>query len=275
MNQCRPWPQAFMEALRVRPTSIGLLPKTTIGSSIPSESLKNRLTCMPRIPSSIIVPPPSPKPKPARSFSTIITTATATEPASGNSTAATPVLLLPHIFTIQKLHVSPSMPMDEKIQAVWTRQIRSRLSAVLLHSIPTGTCVQEFMMAGKRPGILKPTLVVTCGDAATKKRVEKAFKCQGWLQGLLKANHIMFVALVAKTPLSAGPVSNDGSTVKLGGSYAVQLLPSGVTTSCGLGLLISGADSRLRQYCTLGGLLVVNDEILGLTAGHPFPKNRA
>lgn len=164
--------------------------------------------------------------------------------------------------------------MDGETQAVWTRQIKSRLSAVLLYSIPTGTCVQEFMMVGKRPDTLKPTLVITCGDAVTKRRVEKTFKSQGWLQELLKVNHIMFVTLVAKTPLSAGPASNDGSTVRLSESYAVQILPPGITTSCGLGLLISGADSRLRQRCTLGGIIVVNGELLGLTAGHPFPKIR-
>ena len=261
-----------MEALQVCPSSGELLPKTTIRSSITYERLKDRLTRIPRIPSSILVPSPSPKPEPAKSFSTITSATTATEPASETSTAATSVLSLPRVFTVQKFHISPSMPIDEKIQAVWARQIRSRLSAVLFYNIPIGTCVQEFMMVGKRPDTLKPTLVITCGDVATKKRVEKTFKSQGWLQELLKANHIMFIALAAKTPLSAGPTSNDGNTVDLSQSYTVQLLPSGVTTSCGQGLLISGADIRLRQHCTLGGLLVVNGEILGLTAGHPFAK---
>lgn len=164
--------------------------------------------------------------------------------------------------------------MDGETQAVWTQQIKSRLSAVLLYSIPTGTCVQEFMMVGKRADTLKPTLVITCGDAVTKRRVEKTFKSQSWLQELLKANDIMFVALVAKTTLSAGPASDDGGTVRLSESYAVQILPPGVTTSCGLGLLISGAGSRLRQRCTLGGIIVVNGQLLGLTAGHPFQEIR-
>ena len=77
------------------------------------------------------------------------------------------------------------------------------------------------MMVRKRPDNLKPKLVITCGDAATKKRVEKTFKRQGWLQKMLKVNHIMFIALVAKTPLSAGLASTDGNTVKLSESYAV------------------------------------------------------
>ncbi|KAL8715346.1 MAG: hypothetical protein Q9225_006385 [Loekoesia sp. 1 TL-2023] len=127
-------------------------------------------------------------------------------------------------------------------------------------------------MAGRRPDALKPTLIITCGDAATKKRVEKTFKSQGWLQEVLKANSIMFVALVAKTPLSAGPASDNCSTVKLDESYAIQITRSGATTSCGLGLVVSDADSRLTQYCTLGGLLLVKGALLGLTAGHLFSK---
>lgn len=264
-----------MEALQLsRPNSSELSPKPTIRSSVSYERVKNRLKKISRTPSSIIVPSPSPKPEPAESFSTVTSATTATEPASEISTAATSVLSLPPIFRVQKLYVSPSTPMDEKIKDVWTRQIKSRLSAALLYSIPTGTCVQEVMMVGKRPDALKPTLVITCGDAVTKKRVEKTFKSQGWLQELLEAKNIMFVTLVAKTLLSAGPASNDGSTERLSESYAIQCLPPGVSTSCGLGLLINSVDSRLPQHCTLGGLLVVNGEILGMTAGHPFLKIR-
>ncbi|KAI4116589.1 MAG: hypothetical protein LQ338_007683 [Usnochroma carphineum] len=166
------------------------------------------------------------------------------------------------------------MPMDEKIQTLWTGQIKSRLRAVLLRSIPRGTCVQEFMMVGKRPESLRPTLVITCGDTATKKLVEKTFRSQNWLQELLKANHIMFVAMVAEVCLSAGPDADNASTVKLSGSYAVQVPPSGVMTACGLDLLIHGADDCTPRHCTLGGLIVVNGETLGLTAGHPFSKIR-
>ena len=160
--------------------------------------------------------------------------------------------------------------MDEKIQGVWTQQIRSRLSKELRLSIPTGTCLQEFWMAGKRRDKLRPTLFITCGDATTKKEVEKAFKGQAWLQKLLKVNDISFIALVVKTPLSAGPMLDNDATMELSEAYAVQLLPPEVTTSCGLNLLISGADGRSQKQCTLGGLLLVDGQIVGLTAGHPF-----
>lgn len=162
--------------------------------------------------------------------------------------------------------------MDESIQDIWTGQIKSRLSAILWRKIPSGTCVQEFVMMGKRSNALKPTVVITCGDLVTKKRVEKIFKDLGWLQELLKVNHMVFVALVAKTPLSAGPVLDNGRIEILQGSYAVQLPRAEVRTSCGLELLINGANSHLRQRCTLGGLLVVKGRVMGLTAGHPFSR---
>ncbi|KAL8626214.1 hypothetical protein Q9189_008101, partial [Teloschistes chrysophthalmus] len=163
------------------------------------------------------------------------------------------------------------MAIDEKIQAVWTLLIKSRLSAVLLHEIPRGTCVQELMMAGKRQANLRPTIVVSCSDAATKENVEKTFKGQCWLQDLLKTHHVMFVALVAKTFFSAGPVSSGGSLLRLGESYQVAKMPSWSTTSCGLSLITS-CDGHSLQRSTLGGLLTVNGTILGLTAGHPFDR---
>ncbi|KAI4122715.1 MAG: hypothetical protein LQ338_005664, partial [Usnochroma carphineum] len=80
----------------------------------------------------------------------------------------------------------------------------------------------------------------------------------------------MFLAMVAETYLAAGPDLDNASTVKLSRSYAVQVPPSDVATACGLDLLIHTGDYRSLRHCTLGGLIVVNDQILGLTAGHPF-----
>ncbi|EXJ60139.1 hypothetical protein A1O7_04291 [Cladophialophora yegresii CBS 114405] len=162
------------------------------------------------------------------------------------------------------------MPIADELLAVWTRQIKPRLSAVLQRSIPSGTCVQEFMMAGRRPDALKPMLVITCGNIKIKKLVEKSFKSQGWLQQLLKTHHIVFIALVAEASESSGPASNEVDTVRCEDAYTVQSLPFGIATSCGLELLIAGDHSQPRQRCTLGGLLVVNGKLWGLTARHPF-----
>jgi hypothetical protein len=233
------------------------------------ERVKHLLANIPSTPSIVKGPVLDDEEKTAESSSTIASTRTATEPPSETSIAATSVESLPLVFVVQRFHVSPSMPIDDKIKTIWTQQIKSRLTAVLLHSIPIGTCVQEFMMVGKKPNALKPTLVITCGDAETKKRVEKSFKSQAWLQDLLKANDIRFIALVAKTTLSAGPALDPPDTTRLSECCAV-LLGDSRGTSCGHLLLVNGSNTQPQRHCTLGGLLVVKGKIHGLTAGHAF-----
>ena len=164
------------------------------------------------------------------------------------------------------------MPIDENIRAIWAEQIKSRLTGVLRHHITKGICLQEFMMAGKRPSALKPTLVVNCGDAETRRIVEKTFNNQHWLKELLKDNGIMFVALVAKVSLSSFLASGRISIPPLSDIYAIPDEWPDLKTSCGLPLLATGAGTNLQQECTLGGLLMVNGQIVGLTAGHPFRK---
>lgn len=255
-----------MEALKLRTSPADLLQKIFT----PDECVKTRFKEIPRPPLPIIVSSPSPQLESVDRLSTDTNPTPATEPSPATVTGAGSISQSPEVFVVQKFYFSPDMTIDEKILEVWTRQIKSRLSGVLRRNIPSGTCVQEFMMVGKRPNALKPTVVITCGDPMTKKRVEKIFKSQVWLQELMKANQMVFIALVAKTSLSAGPVSDNDCIETLRGSYAVQLPQPGVPTSCGLELSANGMD--IRQRCTLGGLLVVNGRVLGLTAGHPFSQ---
>lgn len=261
-----------MEAVQICSGSIEEPPQVINSNLTPHEHIEHRLKEIPELPLAILPEQPSLKAEPLTPSSGS-TSKTGSEPRSATSTAHTSVLGPSQVFTIQKFHVSPSMPVDEKVLALWTDGIKSRLSAVLLRSIPTGTCVQELMMAGKRQVNLKPTIVISCSDAATKRRVEKTFQSQRWLQDLLKTHHIMFVALVAETFLSAGPVLGGVNPVTLHSSYAVEQLQSWHTTSCGLSLLTSGDESgHFQRRSTLGGLLSVNGTIVGLTAGHPFDR---
>ncbi|KAL8823054.1 MAG: hypothetical protein Q9191_006224 [Dirinaria sp. TL-2023a] len=262
-----------METLRHPPKTSELLPKTITPSSASFENVKQRLKCLASPPTSIATLPSSPKSKHAHSSKTVAVPTAAIEPALNVSTAAASALPLSKIFIVQKFHVSPSMPIDEKTQAVWNQQISGRLSGVIQQGIPKGVCLQEFMMAGERPDALRPTVIVSCGDAKIRKEVKKTFKRQKWLHDLLKANRIMLVLLVAKTHLSAGPALDVQSMLALSESCAVPVEQSELTTSCGMKLLIRGADQHVQQHCTLGGLLIVDGKILGLTAGHPFQKN--
>lgn len=175
-------------------------------------------------------------------------------------------------FTVQKFHVSPGMRVDSNQQAVWDELIKPRLRAILLHNISSGSWVLEFMIAGKQRNDLKPTVIITCGNAATKRNVRKTFQKQGWLQQHLKDNDLAFIVVVADPPpqLSAKSASNEHHDVAMDGTYSIHLLQSGLTTSCGLKIRLYDRSHRPWRYCTLGGLLLVNGQFMGLTAGHPF-----
>ena len=261
-----------MEALQLHSGSIESSQHLTSKKSTPLHTVKNLFKRVSSTPLSIVASPASSL-EPTVSNSAISSGGTASEPITEANTAATSLEFLPTTFVFQGYHVSPSMAVNENIQALWSEKIKSRLSGVLRYNVPKGICVQEVMMAGKRPEALKPTLIVSCGDTATKRCVGKTFKTQGWLQALLKANHITFIALVADTRLSTGPVGDVTDTTRLTDCCAVQVPPSVVTTSCGLAVRTNvDADANIQQSCVLGGLLLVNGEIMGLTAGHSFTK---
>ncbi|KAL8857407.1 MAG: hypothetical protein Q9178_006034 [Gyalolechia marmorata] len=235
------------------------------------ERIKKRLVGIATSLSSIIELLPSLQPPEEEANSTTTTTTTAiSEVLTGRSTAATSVLSSPKVFPVQKFYVSPSTPMDQELQDVWTNQIFDRLNQTLKVTVPTGICLQEFMHLGRRPSALKPTLVINCGNVHIKRQVQKTFKKQIWLQDLLKSRGIMFVALVGKISLSAGPVPGHATTNDLIEAYAIHGETSNSVTSCGLSLVINVKNGLPSRRCTLGGMIVVDGTVVGLTAGHPF-----
>ncbi|KAL8928296.1 MAG: hypothetical protein Q9172_000980 [Xanthocarpia lactea] len=240
-----------------------------------AERIKKRLACIATPPSSIIeLPAPlQPPEEEANSPTTTTTTTTTTatsEALTGRSTAATSVPSSPKVFLVQKFYVSPSTPMDQELQDVWTEQIFDRLNQTLKVTIPTGICLQEFMHMARRPSALKPTLVINCGNVHIKRQVQKTFKKQIWLQDLLKSKGIMFVALVGKVSLSAGPVPSRTITNDLIEAYAIDWEGSNSDTLCGLSLVINVKNGLPPRRCTLGGMIMVDGKVVGLTAGHPF-----
>ena len=89
---------------------------------------------------------------------------------------------------------------------------------------------------------------------------------------------MMFVALVAKTFLSgaASALATDNSWTRFWKERcSIGILNGPVTTSSGLPLLVDGPAMQPPHYCTLGGLLVVNGILRGLTARHPFGPTRS
>lgn len=147
---------------------------------------------------------------------------------ASTQTPATSILLTTKLFILSsKVHVAPSLLVQDELEKLWNESIRARLHACFIHEITRGTCVQELMMAGHRPDRLKPTIVVTCGDIKTRKLVQRVFKRQEGLQKMLKANGMLFVAAVEPTYLSSLTNSQRigiGVGVGVGGLYAAGIL---------------------------------------------------
>jgi hypothetical protein len=159
---------------------------------------------------------------------------------ASTQTPATSILLTTTLFFLSKVHVAPSLPVQDELELLWDECIRARLRACLVHEITRGTCVQELMMAGRRADHLKPTIVVTCGDMKTRKRVQKVFKRQEWLQKLLKASGMLFVAAVEPTHLSSL-----NTTQKLGIGIGIAV---GVGIPLALSLLMVWLILRRHAY---------------------------
>ncbi|KAL9105714.1 MAG: hypothetical protein Q9227_009154 [Pyrenula ochraceoflavens] len=235
------------------------------------DCVESRLAELPSPPSSIRTSELSCQ---ERDYSRQITPSTSNEIESNTVTASENVSLAlsPQVTVLQGLYISPAMSIDDKVQKVWDQQIKDRLAVLLLHEIHSGTCVQELMMVGKKPNSLRPTIIISCGDSQTRSSVQKLAKRQKWLRNVLKDNCIMFVAVTASITLSSWLDASKARETSNEYPYA-QIAGSSYSTACGLSVRVTCED-RSQRHCTLGGLLIVNGEIFGLTVGHAFKQDK-
>ena len=168
------------------------------------------------------------------------------------------------------------MLVDEKIQRLWREEIRNRLDMVLYHNITGSAALSQIIIAGKRRECLQPYLLITCGNSKTKERVTKLLRSQVWLKQVLKANRTTICTQVAPIPKSAGVASEFEETLREdfgGGSYSVRLPRGRIDTTRGLSILVRDSGTDPVRYRTLGGLILLDGVLYGLTAGHPsFPS---
>jgi len=176
---------------------------------------------------------------------------------------------------IQDFRVVPRMEIDDKRRALWNGRIYPRLKGILAKRISSGAWLLEFYMASRQGNTLKPTIFLTCGNVTVKKKAQRIIEDEGRLQKLLQDNDMGFVILVSKTPLglSATLTSSNEEVIQKAGGYTTQLLLPGISTMCGSRIRVLGGDHRHWRYGTLGGLLLVKGQVMGLTAGHPFVTN--
>lgn len=137
--------------------------------------VRARLSRIPPVPATIEVPEGTTEP--LTHSPSLATSSTSDASQSSNAdTVATSILLVPSLFFTSKIHVAPTMHIEEELLSMWDQTVRITLKEILLHEITAGSCIQELMMAGRDPFHLKSTVVVTCGNIKTQKLVKKVFR---------------------------------------------------------------------------------------------------
>lgn len=216
-----------MEVLQVRPAHQvdRIAPSPKLSTSLVHQ-VRARLSKIPPVPTTIITLPEATAPEPLTNTTSLATSTTGNVSHSSKAdTVATSILLVPSLFFTSKIHVAPTMHIEDNLLSMWEQRIRVTLKEILLHEITTGSCIQELMMAGKDPFHLKPTVVVTCGNAKTQKLVKKVFRKHSWLQDLLRRKGMRFVAVVQPVHLSSNytsittVISTQGAYTLNGTSY--------------------------------------------------------
>ena len=211
------------------------------------------------------------------------------------------------LFKIQEdAYISEDIPVSDTIAHIWADRIRLRLELEIERKIrspsPFSLCCK---MAGKSPDKLSPHVVIFCSTAALQKRLTKKIKTYDWipksgLQCMITVEPLeplsvpstgvyIGVAVSAISPLISvvmtvlqllfirrsrnrqtalaldrEPGNSKQERESCGKNIALLLSFRGAPLSLGPIWGTIGKKSR----CTMGGLLLVGDTLLGLTVAH-------
>lgn len=173
-----------------------------------------------------------------------------------------------------KYFVSEHMPIPKVALDLWENRIRDPLKQALLR-MSTRTddyeaySVIEFYMAGKRKDRLKPSVIITCCSKTRKKELRRIIDELNWL----KSTGVEPIIIVDKSFGYRTQASNpdEGLNLEVEGRNLRQS-----TQTCGIqARLLSGrtGPSGLPSVSfTIGGFIMIEDQIVGLTTAHPlFP----
>lgn len=206
------------------------------------------------------------------------------------------------VYKVEKLYVGllRELPPPSAVQDKWDQEVRPDLerhlcqaTSMLSKSLRDEEIIIEpvLCMAGKKcspasvvmapaatcpkdPIALKPTVWIHCGSRKCKRKV------LGAIRNLAYLNHFLdrfcmeppYVSLHAPWPAAGERLPDtprlEEKVHKL--SFAVQCPASGWTTICGAKarFTIETLDGVIERYSTLGGLVIVENLLFGLTSAH-------
>jgi hypothetical protein len=206
------------------------------------------------------------------------------------------------VYKVSKLYIGllRELPPPTTVQEKWDLEVRPSLerhlcqaTSILSKSLRDEEIITEAVlcMAGKKcspesvllasgatcpkyPIALKPAVWIHCGSKKCQKRV------LGTIRNLAYLNHFLhkfcmeppYVSLHAPWPAAGEHLTDappgEEKVHKI--SFAVQRPPSGWTTICGakVRFTVQTPDGIMERYSTLGGIIVVDNSLFGLTTAH-------
>ena len=167
--------------------------------------------------------------------------------------------------------VDLAQPLSPELERAWDNKIHPWLDTNLLHSMEDLDCISvELVMAGiKHDGLISPTILVMCRDLAQKESIEEMLKRCTFIPKNVQRRILIFDILqcTSKTFI-ASPLSERflGRQIAIQTGYAHDeiFLYANVAT------VLPAASDRLFVLCTIGGVLLVNGKLYGLTTAHPL-----
>lgn len=188
---------------------------------------------------------------------------TTTISSSANTVASTISAL--GSYQVEKgVFVSPTSKMSEEDLAVW-KDIRKRLDDTLKNLFRPEPGLDpsvslEFMVAGPSKSKLRPSIIIVCCNEPNRRRLKKMLKTQKWIAAY------GYFCLVVVNPLEelSGPESHFACR-----PYEVWTDRDPATLS-GLSAYTKKDDDGPAVRLTIGGTILVDDELYALTARHPI-----
>jgi len=175
----------------------------------------------------------------------------------------------PELTQLQGLWVGTA-PCEGSILEIWRRRIEPQFQSILRANIEDGWAL-EFLLVGKSPSKLKPSILISCSSKRSKKEVEKLYKHLKHLPELVKKHKLTLVIVFAPIRLLA--LQSSETTSALSGTPTQTLLSLGTDTYCGRTLRIENAVQTTFTTCTIGGSIFVDGVAYLLTVGHAFNDN--
>lgn len=165
-------------------------------------------------------------------------------------------------------YVAKGMLLDRELQEIFDRKLRSRISGILRRLKLNDTRISlESAMVGVKPtpAAMKPTILCMCLTKDQRKAIVNAFSKMDFIPGVFCHKVVIFELKKSSTGQGSshlGPMI--GQTVEV---VSQQYF----STLCGTSArILLGDESIDYAKCTIGGLIIIDESLYGLTTAHGF-----